>query len=68
MRAPARRVMHPKEDSAASGDDTCACGGHHEHAVVQDDEQPMDDIPIKAIDDIGRATAEDVKRGVASGH
>ena len=58
----ARRVManpalakgfpngRPIEHSAASGDDTCACGGS--------------EIPIKAIDDIGRATAEDVREAL----
>ena len=69
----ARRVManpalakgfpngRPIEHSAASGDDTCACGGHHGKCGCQDDEQSDgSEIPIKAIDDIGRATAEDV--------
>ena len=64
----ARRVManpalakgfpngRPIEHSAASGDDTCACGGHHGKCGCQDDEQSDgSEIPIKAIDDIGRA-------------
>lgn len=64
----ARRVManpalakgfpngRPIEYSAASGDDTCACGGHHGKCGCRDDEQSDgSEIPIKAIDDIGRA-------------
>ena len=59
----ARRVManpalakgfpngRPIEHSAASGDDTCACGGHHGKCGCQDDEQSDgSEIPIKAID------------------
>ena len=73
----ARRVManpalakgfpngRPIEHSAASGDDTCACGGHHGKCGCQDDEQSDgSEIPIKAIDDIGRATAEDVREAL----
>lgn len=73
----ARRVManpalakgfpngRPIEHSAASGDDTCTCGGHHGKCGCQDDEQSDgSEIPIKAIDDIGRATAEDVREAL----
>lgn len=72
----ARRVManpalakgfpngRPVEPSSAS-DDTCACGNHHHGKCgCQDDEQSDDSIPIKAVDDIGRATAEDVREAL----
>ena len=47
-----------------SDDDTCACGNHHGKCGCQDDESDGSDIPIKAIDDIGRATAEDVREAL----
>ncbi|KFI92344.1 metal-sulfur cluster biosynthetic protein [Bifidobacterium saguini DSM 23967] len=71
----ARRVMmnpalakgFPNGRPAASStkDDTCGCGNHHGACGCADDEQSEgNDIPLKAVDDIGRATAEDVREAL----
>lgn len=55
---------HPVEPAEHS-DDTCACGNHHGKCGCSDDEQSDgNDIPLKAVDDIGRATAEDVREAL----
>lgn len=72
----ARRVManpalakgfpngHPAEP--ASGDDEmCACGRHKKSECGHDDAESDDThIPLKFVDDIGRATAEDVREAL----
>ncbi|PST46498.1 hypothetical protein CPA40_05450 [Bifidobacterium callitrichos] len=74
----ARRVManpalakgfpngHPAP-SASDADDMCACGRHKKSECGHgDDEEHGDDsnIPLKFVDDIGRATAEDVREAL----
>ena len=47
------------KESKKDGQDTCGCGNHADACGCS---QPQDDdIPLKAVDDIGRATAADVK-------
>ena len=48
----------PKSDG---GVEMCACGRHPKSECEDGEHSSEDDIPLKAIDDIGRATAEDVK-------
>ena len=75
----ARRVManpnlaagfpggHPAPQAAADAKDgadhVCGCGGDHAKCGCQS-EQSDPDIPLKAVDDIGRATAQDVKEAL----
>ena len=75
----ARRVManpslaagfpggHPAPQTAADAKDgadhACGCGGDHAKCGCQS-EQSDPDIPLKAVDDIGRATAQDVKEAL----
>ncbi|KAA8822919.1 metal-sulfur cluster assembly factor [Bifidobacterium reuteri] len=56
---------HPVEP-ANHDDDTCACGNHHGACGCADEPDKSDgnDIPLKAVDDIGRATAEDVREAL----
>ena len=42
----------------------CACGRHSKSECEDGEHSSEDDIPLKAIDDIGRATAEDVKEAL----
>ena len=52
-------------DSSANSDEMCACGRHPKHECGHEGEHSSeDDIPLKAVDDIGRATAEDVKEAL----
>ncbi|MBT1181302.1 metal-sulfur cluster assembly factor [Bifidobacterium sp. CP2] len=75
----ARRVManpalakgfpngRPAEAGAgAAGDDMCACGRHKKSECGHDEPDHGDDadIPLKFVDDIGRATAEDVREAL----
>ena len=54
----------PQADAKAqSGDHACGCGGDHGKCGCQSDESDPD-IPLKAVDDIGRATAQDVKEAL----
>ena len=47
------------KESKKDGQDICGCGNHADACGCS---QPQDDdIPLKAVDDIGRATAADVK-------
>ncbi|KAB7791249.1 metal-sulfur cluster assembly factor [Bifidobacterium leontopitheci] len=62
---------HPAPTAAAgtqSGEDMCACGRHPKSECQDGDHagehSSEDDIPLKAVDDIGRATAEDVKEAL----
>ncbi|WP_432624381.1 metal-sulfur cluster assembly factor [Bifidobacterium sp.] len=54
----------PVEVNAESGkqDDACGCGDHAGACACA--EPQNDDIPLKAVDDIGRATAADVKEAL----
>lgn len=58
----------PAGADAQSGSDMCACGRHPKSECHDDDQadehSSEDDIPLKAVDDIGRATAEDVKEAL----
>ncbi|RSX53856.1 metal-sulfur cluster biosyntheticenzyme [Bifidobacterium goeldii] len=49
-------------NSAQDGTEMCACGRHPKSECGHDHSEP--DIPLKAVDDIGRATAEDVKEAL----
>lgn len=50
------------EESKKDGQDICGCGNHADACGCS---QPQDDdIPLKAVDDIGRATAADVKEAL----
>lgn len=73
----ARRVManpalakgfpngQPAEPVASGGsDDMCACGRHKKDECGHDSEESDASIPLKFIDDIGRATAEDVREAL----
>lgn len=51
----------PKSDG---GVEMCACGRHPKSECEDGEHSSEDDIPLKAIDDIGRATAEDVKEAL----
>lgn len=42
----------------------CGCGGHGDSACGCSDETADDQIPLKAVDDIGRATAQDVREAL----
>ena len=55
---------HPRPESKDDGakGDSCGCGGGHSACGCQDEPDP--DIPLKAVDDIGRATAQDVKEAL----
>ncbi|MBT1170395.1 metal-sulfur cluster assembly factor [Bifidobacterium sp. SO4] len=71
----ARRVManpalakgfpngRPAENTVAGSGDTCGCG-NHKGACGCSDESDGNEIPLKAVDDIGRATAEDVREAL----
>ncbi|KAA8820607.1 hypothetical protein CSQ85_02170 [Bifidobacterium rousetti] len=50
----------------AAGDDMCACGRHKQSECCHDGDHDHDDsdIPLKFVDDIGRATAEDVREAL----
>ncbi|OZG57190.1 metal-sulfur cluster biosynthetic protein [Bifidobacterium myosotis] len=57
----------PSGDAAqgAHGGDACGCGNHQGACGCHDDSGTGDDqIPLKAVDDIGRATAEDVREAL----
>ena len=52
-------------DDTASESDRCACGKHSKQECKRGDETDNeDDIPLVAVDDIGRATAADVKEAL----
>ncbi|MBT1171900.1 metal-sulfur cluster assembly factor [Bifidobacterium sp. MA2] len=52
-------------ESAAADDDMCACGRHKKSECGHGDEHGDDaEIPLKFVDDIGRATAEDVREAL----
>ena len=51
----------PKSDG---GVEMCACGRHPKSECEDGEHSSEDDIPLKAIDDIGRAPAEDVKEAL----
>ena len=52
-------------DDAASESDRCACGKHSKQECKHEDAaNSEDDIPLVAVDDIGRATAADVKEAL----
>ncbi|MGN0109488.1 MAG: metal-sulfur cluster assembly factor [Bifidobacterium sp.] len=53
------------EADTASESDRCACGKHSKQECKHDDAtNSEDDIPLVAVDDIGRATAADVKEAL----
>ena len=54
----------PVESGVESGkrDDACGCGDHAGACACSEPQD--DDIPLKAVDDIGRATAADVKEAL----
>ena len=53
---------HPQE---SKHDGACGHGEHQGSCGCQEENDPSDpDIPIKAVDDIGRATAQDVKEAL----
>ncbi|KAB8287413.1 metal-sulfur cluster biosyntheticenzyme [Bifidobacterium ramosum] len=56
----------PNAGAKADGDvEMCACGRHPKSECGHGDEHSSeDDIPLKAVDDIGRATAADVKEAL----
>lgn len=55
----------PEESDTASESDRCACGKHSKQECKHDDAtNSEDDIPLVAVDDIGRATAADVKEAL----
>lgn len=55
----------PGEENTASESDRCACGKHSKQECKHGDETDNeDDIPLVAVDDIGRATAADVKEAL----
>ena len=56
----------PVESGVESGkrDDACGCGDHAGACACSEPQD--DDIPLKAVDDIGRATAADVKASTSS--
>ena len=59
--------VEPSDDAAkgAHGGDACGCGNHQGACGCHDDSGTGDDqIPLKAVDDIGRATAEDVREAL----
>ncbi|TPF95781.1 metal-sulfur cluster assembly factor [Bifidobacterium sp. UTBIF-78] len=59
--------VEPSGDAAqdAHGGDACGCGNHQGACGCHDDSGTGDDqIPLKAVDDIGRATAEDVREAL----
>ncbi|PJM80171.1 metal-sulfur cluster assembly factor [Bifidobacterium scaligerum] len=71
----ARRVManpalakgfpngHPEEHAESAAGGACGCG-NHQGACGCSDESDGNEIPLKAVDDIGRATAEDVREAL----
>ncbi|NMM97823.1 metal-sulfur cluster assembly factor [Bifidobacterium olomucense] len=71
----ARRVManpalakgfpngHPEEHAEGATGGACGCG-NHQGACGCSDESDGNEIPLKAVDDIGRATAEDVREAL----
>ena len=52
------------DSAAASDDDRCACGKHSKAECEHDEADSEDDIPLVAVDDIGRATAADMKEAL----
>ena len=54
----------PVETGTENGkqDDACGCGDHAGACACSESQE--DDIPLKAVDDIGRATAADVKEAL----
>lgn len=55
----------PAQSEGASQGDRCACGKHGKQECQHDgDENSDNDIPLVAVDDIGRATAQDVKEAL----
>ncbi|KFI50543.1 metal-sulfur cluster assembly factor [Bifidobacterium biavatii] len=55
----------PVSDTADGDTDMCACGRHPKNECGHDGEHSSeDDIPLKAVDEIGRATAADVKEAL----
>ena len=55
----------PGEENTASESDRCACGKHSkQECKLGDETDNEDDIPLVAVDDIGRATAADVKEAL----
>jgi metal-sulfur cluster biosynthetic enzyme len=52
---------HPEP---AESSDACACGGHGASECGCDEHSDGSGIPLKAVDDIGRATAEDVREAL----
>ncbi|NMM99620.1 metal-sulfur cluster biosynthetic protein [Bifidobacterium sp. DSM 109958] len=59
---PAPETEHKNE--SGHGADDCGCGGHGAGACGCQGEESDPDIPLKAVDDIGRATAQDVKEAL----
>ena len=58
---PEGHPQQPKQDDAES----CGCGSHQGSCGCKDEKEESDpDIPLKAVDDIGRATAQDVKEAL----
>lgn len=59
-------ASHGPAAGQGHNDGSCACG-HHDGSCCQDDVDDEDDeggIPLKAVDDIGRATAKDVREAL----
>ena len=55
----------PAQSEGSSQGDRCACGKHSKQECQHDGgETGDDDIPLVAVDDIGRATAQDVKEAL----
>ncbi|MCF2561062.1 metal-sulfur cluster assembly factor [Bifidobacterium boum] len=55
----------PTQSGGVSQDNRCACGKHSKQECQHDgDENNDNDIPLVAVDDIGRATAQDVKEAL----
>lgn len=59
---------HDAADDRDGKDASCACGGRHDdgtHGCCADHaDEDEDGIPLKALDDIGRATAQDVREAL----
>ena len=59
---------HDAADDRDGKDASCACGGRHDdgtHGCCADHaDEDEDGIPLKALDDIGRATAQDAREAL----
>lgn len=53
-----------ESDGETHADHQCGCGDHAGACGCQDESAAEDAIPLKAVDDIGRATARDVREAM----